>query len=127
MSTAMEKAYRAARQAQERTYIGLVTVKEYRAVTDPETHITRNEWVIVLENQPCKLSFETVKAAVQTETAAMISQAAKLFLSPDVTISAGSKLTVTQNGKTTAYSSSGVPAVYPTHQEIILELEESTA
>lgn len=72
--------------------------------------------------QPCKLSFETIAATVQTDTAAALSQGTKVFLSPDVSIKAGSKLTVTQNGVTTAYKSSGVPAVYSTHQEIMLEL-----
>ena len=38
--------------------------------------------------------------------------------------STGSKITVTQNGVTTDYASSGKPAVYETHQEVILELKE---
>ena len=88
-------------------------------------HITRMQWVVVLENQPCHLSFESITAAIQTETAATISQAVKVFVSPDVTIKAGSKLKITQNGVTTEYTSSGVPAVYPTHQEIMLELSEN--
>ena len=48
----------------------------------------------------------------------------KLFISPDVLIKAGSKIIVTQHGRTTEYSNSGVPAVYPTHQEIMLTLFE---
>ena len=51
----------------------------------------------------------------------------KLFISSDIVIKSGSKLTVTQTGVTTAYTGSGVPAVYPTHQETILELFESWA
>lgn len=50
-----------------------------------------------------------------------------MFVSPDVTIKPGSMLTVAQNGVTTEYTSSGVPAVYPTHQEIILELSDKWA
>lgn len=73
------------------------------------------------------VSFETIAATVQTDTAAALSQGVKVFLSPNVSIKAGSKLTVTQNGVTTAYKSSGVPAVYPTHQEIILTLFERWA
>lgn len=60
------------------------------------------------------LSFGSIAAAVQTGTVATVSQAVKLFLSPDITIKPGSKLKVTQTGVTTEYSSSGVPAVYPT-------------
>ena len=99
-----------------------MTVSERQSVKDPNTHITSTKEVVVLENQPCKLSFETIAVTVQTDTAATLSQGVKVFLSPDVSIKAGSKLTVTQNGVTTAYKSSGVPAVYPTPQEIMLEL-----
>ena len=124
MNRAIQAAQRAARKAIEATYCGILSVSERQSVKDPVTHITHMEEVVVLENQPCKLSFETITTAIQTETAATISQAVKLFVSPDVTIKPGSKITVTQSGVTTAYSSSGVPAVYPTHQEIMLELFE---
>lgn len=125
MNKAMQAAQKAARKAIESTYTGLLTVTEYQAVKDPVTHITKNQKVVVLENQPCKMSFETITTAIQTETAAVISQAVKLFVSPDVTIKAGSMITVTQNGVTTEYTSSGVPAIYPTHQEIMLELSDN--
>ena len=126
MIKAMQAAQKAARKAIESTYTGVMTVSERQSVKDPNTHITSTKEVVVLENQPCKLSFETIAATVQTDTAAL-SQGVKVFLSPDVSIKAGSKLTVTQNGVTTAYKSSGVPAVYPTHQEIILTLFERWA
>lgn len=122
MIKAMQAAQKAARKAIESTYTGVMTVSERQSVKDPNTHITSTKEVVVLENQPCKLSFETIAATVQTDTAAALSQGTKVFLSPDVSIKAGSKLTVTQNGVTIAYKSSGVPAVYPTHQEIMLEL-----
>lgn len=122
MNKAVQAAQKAARKAIEDTYTWLLKVMEYQSVKDPVTHITRNEKVVVLENQPCKLSFETITTAIQTEAAATISQAVKLFVSPDVTIKPGSMLTITQNGVTMEYTSSGVPAVYPTHQEIMLEL-----
>lgn len=127
MNKAVQAAQRAARKAIESTYEGFMTVSEYKAVKDPVTKITRNQEVVVLENQPCKLSFETVTAAIQTGTAATVSQAVKVFVSPDITIKAGSKLKITQNGITTEYSLSGIPAVYPTHQEIMLELSDTTA
>lgn len=127
MSKAIQAAQKAARKAIERGYTGVATITEYQEVEDPRTHFTDYQEVIVLENQPCKLSFETVTTAIQTETAATISQVVKLFISPDVTIKPGSMLTVAQNGVTTEYTSSGVPAVYPTHQEIILELSDKWA
>lgn len=124
MGNAVQAAQKAARKAIESTYAGVVTVSEYKKVKDPNTALTSYKEVVVLENQPCSLSFESITTAIQTEAAATISQAVKLFLSPDITIKPGSKLKVTQTGVTTEYSSSGVPAVYPTHQEIMLKLFE---
>lgn len=127
MIKAMQAAQKAARKAIESTYTGVMTASERQSVKDPNTHITSTKEVVVLENQPCKLSFETIAATAQTETAASLTQGTKLFLSPDVKIKAGSKIIVEQDGVKNAYSASGVPAVYPTHQEIILTLFERWA
>ena len=59
---------------------------------------------------------------VRTDTAASVTQGLKLFLAPEIRVKPGSKVIVTQNGITGAYSASGEPAVYSTHQEIVLEL-----
>lgn len=123
----LEAAQKAARKAVECTYSGTVTVIEHQKVKDEVTKLTGYKDVSVLENQPCKLSFERLQAAVQSESAASVAQTTKLFLSPDIVIKAGSKLTVTQSGVTADYTSSGIPAVYPTHQEIILDLFEGWA
>jgi len=122
MIKAIQAAQKAARKAIESTYTGVMTVSERQSVKDPNTHITSTKEVVVLENQPCKLSFETIAATAQTETAASLTQGTKLFLPPNVEIKAGSKIIVEQDGVKNAYSASGVPAVYPTHQEIMLEL-----
>lgn len=127
MVKAIIAAQEAARKAIEATYFGTLTVMEMKKVKDEKSKLTKTEPVVALENQSCKLSFETPKAAVQTDSAATITQITKLFVSPDVSIRAGSKITVTQDGVTTDYTCSGVPAVYPTHQEIILELFERWA
>ena len=124
MVKAMDAAYKAARKAMEGTYSGVLTVTERRKVRNEQTKLTGVEDVVVLLNQPCKLSFESVAPVQQSETAAAVRQTVKLFLAPDVMISPGSKLTVTQNGVTGDYTRSGVAAVYPTHQEIMLELFE---
>ena len=118
---------RAARKALERTYEGRATVYEYQSVRDPDTFLTDFKEVTVLEDQPCKLSFKALDTTTTTGNVAVMTQGVKLFLSPDVSIKPGSKITVTQNGVTTEYSSSGVPAKYPTHQEIMLKLFERWA
>lgn len=127
MVAAVQAAYAAARKAQEILYSGVMTVTERHKIRDEGTGLTTQKDVVVLENQPCKLSFETLKSAQQTETAAGITQIIKLFVAPEITVKPGSKVTVTQDGVTADYKCSGVPAVYPTHQEIILELFERWA
>ena len=93
---------------------------EYQKIKD-KWGMTDFQEVTVLEDQPCKLSFETLTSS-PGDPVATVSQSVKLFISPDVVIKAGSKIIVTQHGRTTEYSNSGVPAVYPTHQEIMLIL-----
>ena len=119
---AMENAQRAARKAIESQYTGVCTVIEYGKIRDEVTKITRHGEMTVLENQPCKLSFEKTAAAVQTETAAAVGQGVKLFIAPEVEVKPGSKIIVAQNGRRGEYLASGEPAVYASHQEIMLEL-----
>jgi hypothetical protein len=121
MVKAMEAARKAARRAQEATYEGVCTVYEYQEITDEKTKLSSEKEVAVIENQPCKLSFEKLNSVVQTETAAVQAQGVKLFLAPEIAVSSNSKIVVTQNGVTDEYSASGIPAIYSTHQEITLE------
>ena len=125
MVKAIQEAQKAARKAIEATYSGTLMVTEMQKVKDERSKLTKNVEVVVLENQPCKLSFEKLQAAIQSDSAAAITQGAKLFVSPDVSIKPGSKLTVTQDEITTDYIRSGVPAVYPTHQEIVMWYKKS--
>lgn len=121
---ALETARKAARRAQEAAYDGRCTVVEYRQVKDEATKLTGKKEVVVIEDQPCRLSYEKLSAVLQTETAAAMSQGIKLFLAPEIVIKGGSKIIVTQNGVTEKYCASGKPAVYSTHQEVMLELFE---
>lgn len=112
------------RKAVESLYHGTCTVYERKKAKGEKTKLTGFKDVLVLENQPCRLSFAKINAAVQGEAAATAAQAIKLFLSPDIIVKPGSKVTVLQNGVERDYTSSGVPAVYQSHQEIMLELEK---
>lgn len=58
---AVKAALDAARRAQESTYSGVVTVTERKKVRDERSKLTEERDVVVLEGQPCKLSFETLK------------------------------------------------------------------
>lgn len=109
-----------ARKAIEKLYIGTCTITEHQKVKK-ENKSTGFADVVVLEKQPCRLSYKTITSTKQDEAAASLIQVAKVFLAPEIHVKPGSKLTITQNGVTTEYQNSGEPAVYSTHQEIILE------
>jgi hypothetical protein len=115
------------RKAVERLYKGMCSIKEYQSVKDPEKKRTKNIEVETLKDQPCRLSIKTVSAAGEKDNAATMSQIIKLFVAPEIEIKPGSKITVTQNNRTTDYSYSGFPIVYSTHQEILLKLFEGWA
>lgn len=111
------------RKALEGLYTDVCDVVERRDYVDPKTKITRkNQEVKVYENLPCRISFETVKAASETESASNVEQSVKLFVSPDVDIKSGSKVIVNRGGNIVEYSASGEPAVYSSHKEILLKI-----
>lgn len=114
------------RAAIERTYIDRCIVIEY--VKEKQLNgSTALSGVTAYTDIPCRLSFVSKSAAVGTETVTNTAQTIKLFLSPDIEIKAGAKITVSHDGRTTEYKSSGFPAVYRTHQEIPLVLFDERA
>ena len=123
----MVDAWKQTRKAIESRYKGLCDILEKRKVKDEVTKATVLKDIAVLSNQPCRLSYSSSGTANQTDTVSNIEQTIKLFIAPEIKIAPGSKLRITQNGVTTDYISSGVPAVYETHQEVSLELEKENA
>lgn len=116
------KVVKRARKALELLYGGTCNIIEHQKIKKANKS-TGFQDVTVLENEPCRLSFKTIGSTVQAENAASaVMQVTTLFISPDVIIKSGSKIVVTQNNRTTEYKSSGEPALYQTHQEVILEL-----
>lgn len=75
----------------------------------------------VLEDEPCRLSFDNSRRAYQTDTVSHTMQTVRLFLPPERVVRAGSRIEVRRGGRTLVYKNSGLPAVYATHQEILLE------
>ncbi|HGM1082303.1 TPA: hypothetical protein ACKOLN_002274 [Clostridioides difficile] len=110
------------RKAIEMMYRDKCTIVEYQPIKDPVTKRTNNKEVIVLENQLCKLSYKNITSATDGKVA-KLEQTIKLFISPDIEIKAGSKLII--NDK--EYVRSGESAIYPNHQEVVLELLEDKA
>lgn len=109
------------RAAIESLYDGKCTVT-VRQKYEKDNGSTGFQEVILIEDEPCRLSFSNTSSTKEGEAAASVSQVTELFVGPEVDIPPGSKITVTQNGETVDYAKSGVKAKYETHQQIILEL-----
>lgn len=113
----------AQRKALERLWKDRCTVYHRVKVTDPKTKLTDFEEKPLLQDQPCKLSFETLNST-DGDHIATVAQSVKLFISPDVEIPAGCKIVVTRFNdleRTFTYSRSGEPGIFTNHQEIMLE------
>ena len=106
-------------------WTGRCTIYEYQDVTDPETFQTIQKEVAILEDEPCRLSYNREQATNIQNGAAVVSQSITLFIRPDLVINPGSVIEITQHGKTVKYKGSGMPAVYTNHQEITLELYDN--
>lgn len=113
----------AVRAGIESLYEDRCAIYELAATQDPETKITSQAEQEVVTDQPCRLSFQKLSSALESPPAAAVGQTIKLFLAPDITVKPGSKIAVTRNGSIMQFISSGLPAVYPTHQEILLQAE----
>lgn len=113
----------AQRKALERLWKDHCTVYHRVKVTDPKTKLTDFDEKPLLQDQPCKLSFETLNST-DGDHVATVAQSVKLFISPDVEIPAGCKIVVTRFNdleRTFTYSRSGEPGIFTNHQEIMLE------
>lgn len=110
------------RKAIESLYNGVCDVFEYKSVKFNTTKLTNTQEVCIHSAVPCRLSYKSIANATTSDTVSTVTQQIKLFIAPELDIKAGCKITVTQNGRTVEYKSGGQPAVYTSHQEIVLEL-----
>ena len=105
----------------ETLYQGRADVFEYRPKKNPKTKITEHQEEKVLSQIPCRVSFKRLSTAEKSNYVPTAQIEVKLFLSNHFIIKPGSKIVVTQHGIEYTYRASGIPAVYSSHQEIILE------
>lgn len=94
---------------------------------DPVTKVTDFTEEMAMQDIPCRVSFSAL-AATSGDGVAAVAQTVKLFLAPEIAIPAGCKIVVTRsNGAVLTYAQSGQPAIYSSHQEIMLTLWERWA
>lgn len=108
----------------ERLWIGKCTIYANQEVVNPNTHESTFEEVAIVEDEPCRVSFNRNETTDIVSGAAVVSQITMLFIRPDLTIPPGSVIEVTQNDETVKYKGSSKPSIYTNHQEVILELYE---
>lgn len=120
------KAIQKAREEFEKMYDGICTITQKGKSVDPITHKTTYRDSVVYENEPCRLSEKSVAATSQGIVAGVTKEMV-LFIAPELDIKPGSKITITQNGKTEDYERSGEPITHKTHQEIVLSLWKDKA
>lgn len=106
-------------------WTGRCIIYEFEDIFDSDTKQTIQQQVLVVENEPCRLSFKSGATTDIQSGVAMSTQNTVLFIRPDLIIKPGTVIEITQNGRTYKYKGSGVPAVYCNHQEISLELYEN--
>ena len=111
----------AVRKALESMYKDTCSVFEKQKVKNPITYVTEFKEVEVHKDVKCRISFSSITSTGKGDVA-IITQVTKLFIAPEVEVKPGSKIVVTHEGVTTAYSRSGVPAIHSNHQEVVLEL-----
>ncbi|MBQ6555468.1 MAG: hypothetical protein IJL89_09560 [Firmicutes bacterium] len=112
----------------EKLYTGVCDIYEFIPEVN-EKGVTELREELIYKDQPCRLSYTTrlsysgLKSSMSREAVLVNSpvQQIKLFLSPDIRVKAGCRISVTQNGLTQEYKNSGETAMYRFHQEIVLE------
>lgn len=122
MSDAIRQAQKAHRKAMEATYDGACRIYGMQSVKDPVTKATQQEEVLVHAGVLCHLSYSSATPATGSDTVTTAAQGVKLFLAPELVVPSGSRIEVTQQGRTESYARSGKAAAYSSHQEIMLEL-----
>ncbi len=107
----------------EKTFTHSCTVINKQSVRK-EDMSTAFEDVVIVQNQPCRLSYSNISTAKDVGVHNESIQQIKLFLNNSLNIPPGSVITVIHDGVTDVYSNSGKSSVFSTHQEIVLELKE---
>lgn len=102
----------------------IYTKAQYKDYFTKTTQMVETELCI---DEPCRVSYSSKASATPSETTSGVDQEIILFISSELDIPAGSKVVVTQLGKTTEYYASGFPRVYSAHQQITLRLKDDKA
>lgn len=114
------------RRAIESRYDNTCSVYVFKDVFDDVTKQTRRERVALIEDQPCRLSYQTQAFAslVSSENDGVPSsyQSTKLFIAPELDIPENSEIEVKRYGRLLRFNRSSVPVIHTNHQEVMVEV-----
>lgn len=103
-------------------YDGQATIWTYGDDEPDENGIVAIHAPVSSGPYPCRVSYKSIVPAEQSDGLSVFEQSITLFMSPDVAITAGADVDVTQRGQTLHFTAAGVPAVYDSHQEVTLRV-----
>lgn len=107
-------------KALEKTYTGRMDVYGFTNI-ETDWGETRQEKILLIENQPCALSQKDIVTVSPVGGATRIQYQAKLFIGPEIELTAGSEIIVRQDGMQYRFIHSGEAFRYVSHQEILIE------
>ena len=108
------------RKAIESLYDGVASITTQSQTVDPVTGRVKSHDVTIT-GVACRISYKSVNPASDGGGVVATGQTVTLFTDPDITIKAGSDITVKHRGRTLQFRAAGMPAVYDSHQEVPLE------
>lgn len=114
------------RKAIESRYESTCSVYVYRDKFDEDTKQTKRVRDILIENQPCRLSYQTQAFASlvssQTDGVPAAYQSTKIFMAPELDIPENSEIEVNWFGRLLKFKRSSVPVIHANHQEVMVEV-----
>lgn len=114
------------RKAIESRYESTCSVYVYGDVFDEATKQTKRERKLLIEDQPCRLSYQTQAFAslvsTQSEGVPSTYQSTKIFMAPELDIPENSEIEVNWQGRLLKFKRSSVPVIHTNHQEIMVEV-----
>ena len=114
------------RKAIESRYESTCSVFVYNDKFDEDTKQTKRVRELLIENQPCRLSYQTQAFASlvssQSEGVPSSYQSTKVFLAPELDIPENSEIEVLWHDRLLKFKRSSVPVIHTNHQEVMVEV-----
>lgn len=107
-------------------YSDVMDIEREGEYTDPETNITDQKRIKVVEGQVCRLSINGYPSISDFSTHKESNSSIKVFTEPDVDLVEGDFVTLTRNGNATSGErqvfllQAGKPLIYDSHLEVVM-------